>query len=303
MNFKPRSEPVEAIILRILNARMPLGEKDKQHFHNLVKGYEGEVMFDFLTEKLQCQSYILNDLFLESSGSKFQIDSLMLTQETLYLFEVKNYEGDFYFENDRFYTISKKEKEIKNPLQQLERSESFLRQLLQNLGYRIPIEAYVVFTNPEFNLYQAPLNKPIIYPNQLNRFIKKLKMRSSKLNGFHKEMANQLVSLHQIESPHDRLPLYDYAQLKKGIICSACHSLKTTVVERKFVCEVCEHQEDIDHVLLRTVEELKLLFPDKKITTVVVHEWCKVVESVKTIRRILKQNLRYIGKTKGSYYE
>jgi len=148
MSFKSRSEPVEVIILRLLNARMSLVEKDKQHFYNLVKGYEGEVMFDSLTEKLHCQSYILNDLLLESNGSKFQIDSIMLTQEPLYLFEVKNYEGDFYFENERFYTISKKEKEIKNPLQQLERSESLLRQLLQNLGYRIPIEAYVVFINP-----------------------------------------------------------------------------------------------------------------------------------------------------------
>jgi len=148
MSFKSRSEPVEVIILRLLNARMSLVEKDKQHFYNLVKGYEGEVMFDSLIEKLHCQSYILNDLLLESNGSKFQIDSIMLTQEPLYLFEVKNYEGDFYFENERFYTISKKEKEIKNPLQQLERSESLLRQLLQNLGYRIPIEAYVVFINP-----------------------------------------------------------------------------------------------------------------------------------------------------------
>jgi len=128
-------------------------------------------------------------------------------------------------------------------------------------------------------------------------------MRPSKFNGFYKELADQLVSLHQIESSHDRLPPYDYVQLKKGIICAACHSLKTTVFERKLVCEVCGYQEDIDHAVLRTVEELKLLFPHKKITTVVVHEWCKVVESIKTIRRILMQNLRYIGKTKGSYYE
>ena len=156
MCYKPRFEPVEAIILRILIARLSLAEDRKHRFHNLVKGFEGEVMFDSLTEKLQCQSYILNDLLLESNGSKFQIDSMILTQEPLFFFEVKNYKGDYYFENDRFYSISKKEKEIKNPLQQLERSESLLRQLFQYSEFRIPIEAYVVFINPEFHCFQAP---------------------------------------------------------------------------------------------------------------------------------------------------
>ena len=107
---------------------MKLAEKDKHSISNLVKGFEGEVMFDLLTEKLQCQSYILNDLLLETNNGKFQIDTLMITQEPLYLFEVKNYEGDFYFEADRFYTLPKKE--YKNPLHQLQRSESLLRQLL-----------------------------------------------------------------------------------------------------------------------------------------------------------------------------
>ncbi|WHY85297.1 nuclease-related domain-containing protein [Neobacillus novalis] len=110
MSYKSRSKPVEAIILGILIARMSLDEKYKQRFHYLEKGYEGEIMFDSLTEKLQCQNYMLNDLLLESNGSKFQIDSLMLTQEPLYYFEVKNYECDYYFENNRFYTFSKKRK-------------------------------------------------------------------------------------------------------------------------------------------------------------------------------------------------
>lgn len=303
MCYKPRSEPVEAIILKFLNARMTLGEKEMQRLHNLVKGFEGEVKFDSLTEKLQCPSYILNDLLLEHNGSNFQIDSLMLTQEPLYYFEIKNYEGDYYFENNRFYTLSKKDKEIKNPLQQLERGESLLRQMLQHYGYRIPIEAYVVFVNPEFHCFQAPLNKPIIYPNQLNRFMKKLNMRPSRLNGAHKKLADLLASMHQIVLPYDKLPPYTYAQLNKGPLCAVCDSLKTSVVDRKLVCAICGHVELLDHAILRSVEELKLLFPDIKITTVLVHDWFQVVDSMKTIRRVLVQNMSISGKTKGSFYE
>ncbi|MEY2192871.1 nuclease-related domain-containing protein [Neobacillus sp. BF23-41] len=294
MSFKDRIEADEIKILRFLNSRMKLAEKDKIRFRNLVKGFEGEVMFDSLTEKLQCPSYILNDLLLETNNGKFQLDTVMITQDPLYLFEVKNYEGDFYFEGDRFYALPKKE--YKNPLHQLQRSESLLRQLLESLGYRIPIEAYVIFINPHFTCYKAPLNEPIIYPNQLPRFMHNLNRRPSTLNGMHKKLADQLVSMHQIELPYDRLPPYDYGKLKKGNICRVCLSLKTTVVNNKLVCEDCGCHEVIDHAVLRVVEEIKLLFPNIKITTNLVHEWCKVVESKKTIRRILKQNYSVEGK-------
>lgn len=294
MSFKSRSESDEIKILRFLNLRMELDEKDKKRFRNLVKGFEGEVMFDALTEKLQSPSLILNDLLLEANNSKFQLDSLIIFQEKINLFEVKNYEGDFYFEGDRFYALPKKE--YKNPLLQLQRSESLLRQLLETLGYRIPIEAYVVFINPQFTCYKAPLNEPIIYPNQLNRFMKKLNMLSSNLNTRNMKLAEKLVSLHQIELPYDRLPPYKYGQLKKGLSCKKCYSFLLYVKGYKVICNECGCEELVDSAVLRGVEEIKILFPEKKITTILVQEWCKVVESKKTIRRILKQNYSVEGK-------
>jgi hypothetical protein len=42
----------------------------------------------------------------------------------------------------------------------------------------------------------------------------------------------------------------------------------------KCACENCEHEEEIESAFLRSVKEQKLLFPDRKITTNEVHEWC-----------------------------
>lgn len=294
MCYKPRSESDDLIAMRILNARMNLLEKDKLRYLNLVKGYEGEVMFDSFTGKLQCQSYILNDLQLELGGNPFQLDSSVLTQQPIYLYEVKNYEGDYYFAEGKFYKVSNREKEILNPLLQIERSESLLRQLLQNLGYRIPIEAYVIFINPEFQLYQAPLNKPIIYPNQLNHFMKMVNSRPSQLDGYHKKLADQLVSLHQPRLHREKLPPYEFGGLRKGLMSACCHTLNTTVVGRKLICGICGHMELLDHAVLRSVKEIQLLFPDLNITTVLVQQWCGV-DSAKTIRRILVQNYYVMG--------
>ena len=163
---------------------MNLSEKDKQHYYNLKKGYEGEVMFDSLTEKLTCDCLILNDLLLKVNNTTFQIDSTIINSRNRSTFtKLKSLDGDYYYESDKLYTKNKLE--ITNPLIQLSRSESLLRQLFRNLGFKIPIDASVVFINPEFTLYQSPLNKPFIFPTQVNRYLNNLDMINSKLNGKH----------------------------------------------------------------------------------------------------------------------
>lgn len=168
MPDKARTESAELLILNSLNTRMNLPNKDKQLYIYLKKGYEGEVLFDSLTEKIQSECIILNDLLLQVNISILQIDSLIIMSETIYFFELKNYEGDYYYQSDRLY--KKNKTEIINPLIQLSRSEALLRQLLIKLGFNILIDASVVFINPEFTLYQTPLDKPFIFPTQVNRF-------------------------------------------------------------------------------------------------------------------------------------
>jgi hypothetical protein len=300
MAYKPRKGREEITILRSLNTRMNLPEEDKWNYLNLKKGFEGEVMFDSLTEKLQSGCYILNDLLLELNHSKFQIDTLII-QETLYLFDVKNFEGDHYYEKGDF--ISKTGKLMKNPLDQLNRCETLLRQLLQKYGFKLPVNSLVVFINPEFTLYQAPKYEPIIYPTQLNTLMKKLNMWTGKLNGQHKKLADLLVSMHQIESPHLRLPPYEYDGLRKGIICSSCQSFLVSVNGRKIACNNCGCEENVDSAVLRSVKELKLLFPDRKITTNWVYEWCGVIGSKDVIRRILNKYYKSVGFGRWLYYE
>lgn len=120
------------------------------------------------------------------------MDSLLIFPESIYMYEVKNYQGDYYYDSDRFY--KKPKLEISNPLIQLNRTASLLRQLLQSLGFHLHVEASVVFINPEFTLYQAPLNKPFIFPTQLNPYFKKLnKLSSTKLDHNHKLSMTHLL--------------------------------------------------------------------------------------------------------------
>lgn len=98
MAYKSRTLPEELIIFRILNKRMTLSEKDSQRYFHLKKGYEGEVLFDELTEKLQCECLILNDLLLKVNNTILQIDTLIIFSKNVYFYEVKNFEGNYYYD-------------------------------------------------------------------------------------------------------------------------------------------------------------------------------------------------------------
>ncbi|WP_235864070.1 nuclease-related domain-containing protein [Sutcliffiella halmapala] len=299
MTLKPRLESFELKVLRSLNIRMNLKINEQSNYMYLKKGYDGERLFDKWLETLTNAHLILNDLLLEYNGTVFQIDTLLFYSDKIYHFEVKNYEGDFYIEADRWYALTGKE--IKNPLLQLKRTESLLRQLLVKKRFNHTIESYLIFVNPKFHLYQAPLNLPIVFPTQLTRFMEKLKNKHSKLKDSHKKLAKELLSIHKDETPYNRLPEYQYDELEKGLICPLCHSMYTTF-KPILVCNSCGEKERYPTAVLRAIEELQTLFPDKKITTSLIYDWCKIIKSKSTIRKTLKKKFKLVGYSKASYF-
>jgi len=301
MIYKSRSESAELLILDALNKRMSLTENDKQHYLVLRKGYDGEVLFDSMTEKLECECLILNDLLLRINHTVFQIDALIITSDTVHIFEVKNFEGDYYYEEDKLYLTNKKE--VTNPLSQLSRCETLLRQLLLHLGYHSPINGKVIFINPEFSLFQAPLGKSLILPTQVKRFLNRVNNTPSKLNGKHKLLAEKLKSLHLTESPYQQLPSYSYDAVRRGIICDKCNSFSVSVSGRSCICHECGYEENLSLAILRSVKEYKLLFPDRKVTTNEIYLWCNEVIPKQRVRRFLEKNFKIVGIHQWAYYE
>jgi hypothetical protein len=300
--LKERTESHELLTLRYLNTRMALTEKEKFYYLNLEKGFEGEKQFDQLAECLQEERYILNDLLLEVNNSYFQIDTTIISQEAIYLLDIKNFEGDYYLKADKFYSV-KSGRECKNPIDQLKRSGTLFRQLLQKLKLNYLVDAKVIFINPEFTLYQTPLDLPIIFPTQVHRFLRELNKIPSKLNDGHKKLAQSLLSLHQTKNPFTVLPTFHYDKVRKGLICVICNSFSVFVQRKKCICKDCGHEELVAAAVIRSASEFKHLFPTQKITTNGIYEWCQIVESKKRISYILGKNYKIVGSHQWSFYE
>jgi hypothetical protein len=119
----------------------------------------------------------------------------------------------------------------------------------------------------------------------------------------HRKLAEQLVSAHKDRSKNAQELEYEYDQQQKGISCRSCNSFITTVNLNKLVCDNCGAIELVEDGVLRCVEEIKILFPERKITTKLVQEWCMVIESKKIIREILKRNMKSTGYGQWTYFE
>ncbi|MCR2823105.1 nuclease-related domain-containing protein [Lederbergia panacisoli] len=298
--IKQRIESRELKMYRSLKSRSVLSTDDAAHLARLEKGYKGELLFDERLGKISNNWLVLNDLQLESNNNDFQIDSLLIAHRPAILFEIKNYGGDYYIEGDKWFYSNGSD--IQNPVSQLERSEILLRRLLRDMGYNIPVESYLVFINPEFHLYNAPRNLPIIYPTQLNRFFDKLSKMQTNVSESHMKLARKIISQHKKDFPLKNVPKYSYAKIRKGVMCASCCSFNVVSNRSFVVCKDCGSFEKTEIAILRSVDEFRLLFPEKKITTSRIFEWTNGIKTTETIQKILLKEFIQIGSTKSSYY-
>ncbi|MGJ7911334.1 nuclease-related domain-containing protein [Neobacillus sp. LXY-1] len=242
MIIKPRTEPHDLAMFRILNARMELSENDKRNFINLQKGYLGELKFDeFAERQLDDHIPILNDLLMKHNNSYFQIDSFIIANGVGNLIDIKNSEGDYIFRDGQFYPMGSNQ-EILNPLGQLDRCVTLLRKSLSIKDCQIPIKPYLAFVNPNFTLYQAPVHESLIFPTQLNAFMKKLNAGTTRVNGHQTKLIETLLAAHITKYPYSKLPAYSFEQLKKGITCCKCQSFSIATTGRKLSCLDCGYE-------------------------------------------------------------
>lgn len=287
--------------LEILRKRATLSAEQQLLLHRMTTGHIGETQFfQLLSNELTCDPLLLFNLLLEVNGSECQIDCLLIFQYELILIEIKNYHGDFFIENNKWYTLSKEE--IRNPIHQLNRAELLLGQLLKQNQTPLKIKSFVVFVHPEFQLYQAPLNIPVIFSTQLKRFIQKLQNIPCETNKYHHKMVNLLKSKHKLTSSFESNLLYDYSHLKKGITCEKCSGIMKMHDSTYMRCANCNYINHFKKAMMSSVHDFRTLFPDKKITVSTIDEWTNHQVSKYRIRKTLSEHCMLVGSGKKSHY-
>lgn len=303
MAYKEREKSSSLLIMESLMNRSNLSKDERNRYAYLVKGLEGEQILDRRTEMLECDCLVLNDLLLKINGTVVQIDSLLITANGICIYEVKNYEGKYFYEAEKLYKLSTK-REVMSPLIQINRSQTLLRQLVEQLGFNVSVNAFVVFVNQQFTLYQAPPQEELLLPTLLNEHFARINGISARLTKNHRRIAEELKSLHMESSIFTDIPNYESEKLKRGITCSQCGVFMDDFTRSwTCTCKCCGHEELISGIVIRHAEEYKRLFPDQKITTSVICKWCGNKLSAKRIWNILHHYYQSKGKGRWTYFE
>ena len=301
--YKSRTKPRHLSVLEFLNKRMTLSSKELKNLTIWQKGYDGELQFDQFTRPFESTSLLLQDLLLKSHSTTFQIDTFLITPEKNYLFEIKNFEGDYAYDKEADKFCHLPNTEILNPLHQLQRAQALLGRLLNRHGITTPFESYLVFVHPHFTLYQAPQNSSIILPTQLPSLLTKISTTATPMKRHHYQLADTLNNLHDLSPVSPDLPAYSFDSLQKGIYCLHCLSYSITVKGQSCYCEKCRHRELFSNAVLRSALEFKQLFPDINMTSTLIYRWCGEVGNLRRIRTVLDRHFIKRGRNRGAYYE
>src|SRR5699024_7455196 len=97
-------------------------------------------------------------------------------------------------------------------------------------------------------------------------------------------------------------PKYKLAELKRGVFCQRCYTeLKRDGMQR-YICIRCQHKYNLDDIVLSSVKQYHILFPEQKITTNNIFNRCGNLISKQVIRRVLNKNLKVVLNGAHTYY-
>ena len=139
------------ILFIILLLSLSNGEDQKR-----IAGKEGELQAKkILNHYLNENDLLLNNVNISIHGRNTELDYVVINNNGVFIFEVKNFSGKLVGnEDDQYwnkYKISRgnKEyiKEIRNPIKQLKREIYLLKEYLNYYGVDLWIEGYVLFVN------------------------------------------------------------------------------------------------------------------------------------------------------------
>lgn len=279
--------PIRLYDIYYLSGRISLSSPEKNHFYRLQKGFLGELAFHQLSKPIiSSRSQSLYSLSLQTEEGHFQIDHLYLFPDKIYLHEIKNFTGDYTIQNNQWFHLPSN-KEINNPFIQLKRTESYFRQFLRRHGFQHEVISNVVFIQDAFVLYHASPQLPLLFRSQLEGHVKQITSQTRSSGTKERDLAEQLTSRHK-ENTSFRKPIaYTYDQMNKGVNCPQCMKMMIRVTQRMLHCRSCSFLGHNKQMLLFNIRQFQHLFPNEKLTSSIIYDWCGGLFSLSSIRGVL----------------
>ncbi|HZW68767.1 MAG TPA: nuclease-related domain-containing protein [Pseudogracilibacillus sp.] len=294
--------PLSLLLYETLFVRNGLSPQEIHQYEQIKAGFYGEAKLSELIVSRNFRHIIpLFDIRLLSRAAELQIDCLLLTENDLFILEVKNYSGDYQMENNNLFSLPTK-RQVQTPLTQVERTEFLFKRMLDDRKIHRNVQSYVVFINNNFMLYNASPELPMIFPAQIESFLKQINENAYRLTSQTKKLAHILTSQQIEHSSYERYPDYSFDRLKYGLFCEHCFSPLSKKGREALTCLPCRSTILSEDAILFAIAQFHLLFPKEKIRTETITRWCGNIVSKKAVRRTLQKHFLVHSGGKHTHY-
>lgn len=208
--------------------------EEKKKLESLRLGFTGELFFDSLVDEEIPDVVHLKDYRFCVENNEYQIDNILLTGDTLFLFEVKNFSFDLKYTPDTWKFMNGKD--WIDPVIQVDQQRNKFNQLLLPTNYQLPIYSNLIFINPSQTIYNLTEHPKV---HTFSNIRKRLNIIHKENAVNHSQLLRFLEDNRVIHSKYNQDIEIEIDKMKKGIVCSKCFSFLKKVNRNRFVCQGC----------------------------------------------------------------
>lgn len=280
--------------------------KDRFKLELLKKGVAGEDKVIETLEKFGKNDWIvLRNLWLQFH-SPFEYDIVLLTRHCLQIFEVKNYTGNFTYENGACMENGRKmDFDI---IQQTRRNVIRMQRIFEHVPNPPKVKGALIFAG-ENN--QVKINSPvedieILQLTDLYEYIKRL-IEEENAHYSNPIDANEVMShLEKLEVIHPYPPeILSKSAIKKlrtGIQCARCGNFHLEQKKYYVICS-CGYHESREEAIIRTACEYGVLRHGLNFTVGEILAFIDCQASSSYVRKIFKKHFKQTLNGRFTYYE
>lgn len=273
-------------------------EFDEQ-YQVIKQGFEGEKQFANFLNEIEGLWWIY-DLQIKTYN-QIQYDFLVITDDEIIQFEIKNFTGDYYYDNQKLYRSSGYV--AKDLINQFEVAHDGLKRVIQKYKINRIVKSYIVFIHPTFTLHGDLRSKVDILVNSELYKLKGMLSNNFKYDN-NKLIYDKLKSLHQpFLTNNKHFYKINFDEINGGVRCTKCQKMVQTELlynKRKYLnCNHCGTELLRKEIIIQSLKELYLL-KEAPFSVKEAEEWTGVSNSA--IKRILYCNFERIGQGKSTKY-
>lgn len=284
MYLTERNKSNELIYLEALAKRATLTAQEEKTLKRLRRGHEGEKLYDTIFDEVGHENLnIFRDIWLKADKSLTQIDTLIITDDILFINEIKNYSGHYKYEGN-MWKIGKLQISD-DPLIQAKRSVSKLVKLFIENKINITTDYNVICPDPYFILTTQDdlCRTKVIKRDVMKQYFRGLNQhqswdRSARITEIIK---NKIVSEPAYEAT------IDPERLTLGRQCSKCCSFSFKSHRYFTLCTDCSHKDSNKNHIHSAIKDFHILFPGEKIKIRAVRNFLNNEISDSTIKRYM----------------